>query len=616
MFLSMMFSFGFNGMRTRDELLINSSGDKSSVIILTYIQGCLAVKSNDIQIEICRILVVEDDDIDRLAIKRALKYQRVKYDIEFCYLVSDTQPFVDNGKFDVILTDMSLPDSSGMETVCSLVHLFPKVPVVVLSGTDNDDIALEAVHCGAQDYLPKKYLSDAGLITRTIRHAMERFQLKLGLEKTRERELYFAQYDQCTSLPNRALFFDRLQQTISHAKRINEPFTLLFIDLDRFKQVNDRFGHAAGDKVLESVAIRMKSVLRESDTVARFGGDEFITILPNTSGNEDVSEVCHTLIKEINLPVLIEDKQCSVGASVGISYYPEHGYLSEDLIKNADVAMYHAKQRGRNQVQFFNYELFIKNNDLTKTENTLREALEDSSESFKLHFQPKMDLKSNILVGVEALIRWHHQDLGIVYPDKFMPLSESIGLREVIDIWFLEEVCKTLVNWRSRKEALRLAINLSSSSLNNIDLISGVIEPIFKKYGVKGQDIEIEINESVLMGNDKIYDRLLDLKAFGFSLTVCHFGIGLSNLNKINFSPIDSIKLDKSLICDETDDFKKKNLFKGVVALAQAFDMKVIAVCVETQQQKNFLTQVGCHYGQGSYWARASEQWTPTLEKA
>ncbi len=602
-------------MRARNELLINTSGDKSNVILLTYIQGCLAVKPNDNQTEICRILVVEDDDIDRLAIKRALKHQRVKYEIEFCYLVCDTQSLIDNCIFDVILTDMSLPDSTGMETIRSLVHLFPKVPVVVLSGTDNDDIALEAVHCGAQDYLPKKYLSDAGLITRTIRHAMERFQLKIGLEKTRERELYFAQYDQCTSLPNRALFFDRLQQTISHAKRVTASFTLLFVDLDRFKQVNDRFGHAAGDKVLERVAIRMKGVLRESDTVARFGGDEFIIILPNTSGNEDVNEICNALIKEINLPVIIEDKQCSVGASVGVAYYPEHGYLSEDLIKNADIAMYHAKQRGRNQVQFFNYELFIKNNDLTETENSLREALDNCTECFKLHFQPKMALENNTLVGVEALIRWHHKDLGIIYPDKFMPLSERIGLRGVIDNWILEEACKTLVNWGDKKDALKLAVNLSSSSLNNVDLITGIIAPMFKKYGVKGQNIEIEINESILIDNDKIYDRLLDLKSFGFSLTLCHFGIGLSNLNKINFSPIDSIKLDKSLICDETDDLKKKNLFKGIVALAQAFDMKVIAVCVETQEQKDFLTQVGCHFGQGSYWARASEQWAPIFGK-
>lgn len=426
--------------------------------------------------ETCRILVIEDDDIDRLAIKRALKHQRIKYEIVFCYLVSETQGLVGTQVFDVILTDMSLPDSQNMETIRSIVHLFPKTPIVVLSGTDNDDIALEAVHCGAQDYLPKKYLKDADLISRTIQHAMERFQLKLGLEKIRERELFFAHYDQCTLLPNRVLFFDRLTQQISHAKRVHETFSLLFIDLDKFKQVNDSFGHGAGDKVLQTVAKRLSALLDEGDTVARFGGDEFIVLLPKRVSELSITAFCHLLIEKINEPVLVDGHHCTVGASIGVADYPRHGELGEELIKSADLAMYYAKQRGRNQVQFFNFDLYIKDHGLNEIESALKNELRNNSNNFKLDFQTKVNLGTDEIVAVESFFRWHHHELGTVYSDRFMPLTERMSLMRLVDTWFLESSCKALKQWKKQHQDVKLVINLSAASLTDINFTEGILK--------------------------------------------------------------------------------------------------------------------------------------------
>ncbi|EAQ64468.1 response regulator [Marinomonas sp. MED121] len=308
--------------------------------------------------EVYRVLVVEDDDIDRVAIKRALRNQSVEYCLVFSYLMSEVKNLVENHSFDVVLTDMNLPDSAGLLTIQTIVELFPSIPVIVLSGTDSDEMALEAVHSGAQDYLHKNYLADASLITRTIRHAMERFQLKLGDEKRQEKALLSAQYDPCTKLPNRALLFDRMDQIITNAKRDRSSFTVLFIDLDEFKNVNDCFGHDAGDKVLISVATRMQHMLRESDTVSRFGGDEFVVILPNSADCLSIKKISQALIKAINLPVIIDGQSCSVGASIGVSFYPEHGVQPKRLIKNADLAMYQAKENGRNKVQVFSYDLY------------------------------------------------------------------------------------------------------------------------------------------------------------------------------------------------------------------------------------------------------------------
>jgi len=559
-----------------------------------------------------RVLLLEDDSIDCRAILRALKKSLSSFECDSVCLLSEAKELAESKTYDIILTDMNLPDSNGIETVTSLLAIVGKTPIVILSGTDDDTIALEAVHAGAQDFISKRYINDVGLINRTLRHAIERHQLKLGLEKTRDRERFLAHYDQCTSLPNRVLFLDRIQQAVIQARRSGSVFALFFVDLDRFKHVNDSIGHAAGDEVLRLVGARMKSLVRDSDTVARFGGDEFVVILQFSNDHSAMQNLAERMIKEINQPIPYGHHQCAVGASIGVACYPSHAQSPEHLLKNADMAMYEAKKKGRNQVQFFNQNMSEQQSRSFSIEQALQNALRDPDQHFKLHFQPRVNLINGEVRAVEALIRWNDSKIGNIPPDQFIPLAEDLGLIEKIDEWVLRTACEKASQWNSENTVVRIGVNISGRSFNRQDFVKQVVEPQLKEHGISGCALEFEITEGVLLAeNQHLLEQLRAIKALGITLAIDDFGTGFSSLNYLNRFPIDTLKIDGSFICDEQSKKSEKALLKAIIALGEALSMNVVAECVETRLQAQYLQSLHCDEGQGYYWCKPILDWRP-----
>ncbi len=555
-----------------------------------------------------QVLLLEDDEIDYRAVCRAL----TGCDVDVINLLAGVTLPVCQKKYDIVLSDMNLPDSKGLSTISALISLIGKTPLVVLSGNEDDHIALEAVQAGAQDFISKKYISDKGLLNRTLRHAIERHQLKLALEDVRDRERFLAYYDQCTSLPNRLLFLDRLVQSILHAERHKDNLALMFVDLDRFKHVNDSAGHAAGDQVLRCVGQRMKSLIRDSDTVARFGGDEFVIILQKSDDQAAMQRLAGKIIDEIGKSISYGRHQCTVGASIGIACYPAHGITPEQLLKNADIAMVEAKNQGRNQYQCFNEALFEKRSRFFGLEKALREALAAPDNNFELHFQPRVEFSSNNVDSVEALIRWNHDTLGNIRPDQFIPLAEDLGLIEQIDAWVLDQACQKIVQWKSLDSDVKIGVNISGCSFNHSRFVVDVIEPILSKHNVCGRNLELEITEGVLLiDTQQTYERLQAIKNLGISLAIDDFGTGFSSLSYLNSFPIDTLKIDGSFICDHSSDKKDQCLLKAIISLGEALDMKVVAECIETDAQRDFLIKLSCNEGQGYLLGKPDRAWEP-----
>lgn len=559
-----------------------------------------------------RALLIEDDDIDYRALRFALDQGAFAIQCDRVHLLSDAQASAAAFGYDIIIADLNLPDSRGLATITSLLDVAAGSPIVVLSAMEDDVIALEAVQAGAQDYISKQYITDAPLINRTLRHAMERHQHKISIEDIRNRERFLAHYDQCTSLPNRLLFLDRIQQTVTQAQRNQNKFALFFIDLDRFKHVNDVLGHNAGDEVLRCVAERMKGQIRDSDTVARFGGDEFVLILQLSDNHDAMERLAKNIVAQINEPIFYGNHQCTVGASVGIACYPRHGHSAECLIKNADMAMYDAKRKGRNQVQFFTHELFEQQSYFFTMEKALREAIQAPEEHFSLHYQPRIELSSGAILAAEALIRWQHPTMGDIHPDQFIPLAEDLGFIEIIDQWVLESACKKSVEWQQVGKNVCISVNISGRSFNSPHFVSKVVKPILSRHQLPGHKLEMEITEGVLLSDSKqVLEQLKALKDLGIRLAIDDFGTGFSSLSYLNRFPIDILKIDGSFVCDNTSTRSEKALLKAIIAIGEALDMNIIAECVETQTQYEYLIGLGCHEGQGYYWHKPSPNWNP-----
>lgn len=560
------------------------------------------------------ILLIEDDDIDRKLIKRALNYVR---DIRFIFSsaanIHEALQYLDHNQYDIIVTDLKLPDSSNMETVNSLLSHHKKIPIVILSGINDESLALSAVHAGVEDFIPKQYIGDQNLIVRTIRHAMERHNLKIGLELTRERERYLAHYDQVTTLPNRLLFLDRIFQAVVQAKRTQEPFALCFLDLDRFKIINDTLGHGIGDAVLKVIGERLLQCVRNSDTVARLGGDEFTIILRNASDTEKLKKITQNIIDEINMPIITGRHKCNVGASIGIACFPEHGETTEQLLKNADMAMYEAKHKGRNQFHFFSDNLSEISNKNYELETALRDAIYRPPCQFALHYQPKVNLITQEINSVEALLRWQSPILGNIPPDQFIPLAEDTGLIAKVDEWVLKQACKQLYLWK--KAGLKpttIAINVSGRSFNDETFLNSAVIPMLEKYQTNGTGIEIEITERVLLTDlEQTQRRLIQLKGLGFNIAIDDFGTGFSSLSYLSKLPIDTLKVDGAFICDDKSSKKEQAVLKAIIDLGKALEVNVVAECVETDNQLKLLKQLHCDEGQGWLWGKPSVDWQP-----
>jgi diguanylate cyclase (GGDEF)-like protein/PAS domain S-box-containing protein len=413
---------------------------------------------------------------------------------------------------------------------------------------------------------------------------------------------YLAQHDSLTDLPNRILLKDRLMQSMSLAQRHRQKLAVLYLDVDRFKHINDSLGHGIGDRVLQSVAQRLLVSVRSSDTVSRHGGDEFVILLADEAHAQDAIVSVDKILQALAAPHLIEQHDLSITVSIGIAIYPDDGTDAETLMKHADFAMLHAKDSGRNNYQFFKPEMNVRALERQSLETGLRHALEQ--QQFVLHYQPKINLETGAIVGAEALIRWRHPQRGLVAPGHFIPVAEECGFIVPISRWVLRESCRQARGWQDAGlPPLRIAINASAVELRSKDFAAGV-HAILVETRLDPRYLELEFTEAFLMHDTKSSVTVLrELKEMGVQLVLDDFGTGYSSLSYLKRFPIDTLKIDQSFVRDLTTDADDASIVRAVIGMGESLRMLVVAEGVETREQLAFLREHACPEGQGFYFS-------------
>ncbi|MGI2183501.1 EAL domain-containing protein [Shewanella oncorhynchi] len=416
-------------------------------------------------------------------------------------------------------------------------------------------------------------------------------------KKAEEDLRFLASFDTLTGLPNRTLFQDRLNHAITQAHRANNIVALLFLDLDRFKHINDSMGHHVGDLLLKAVARRLQNAVRDGDTVARLGGDEFTIILEGVAKTKAATLISEKVLRAFQTPFLLDDKTLTISTSIGISLYPNDADNADSLIKFADTAMYHAKSSGRNNFQFYTSKLNEIATRHVQLESGLKEAIQ--RKELSLVYQPKFCLRDGSLTGLEALLRWYHTELGPISPVEFIPLAEETGIITQIGHWVINHACQQLAEWNSLGfNGITIAVNLSARQLK-ADIIS-TIEVALAVSGLPAQSLELELTESMIMGNPQESVSILSkLKALGLTIAVDDFGTGYSSLSYLKRFPIDTLKIDREFVRDITNDPDDAAITSAIIALAHSLELNVVAEGVETQEQLNFLAMQGCDQVQG-----------------
>jgi len=415
--------------------------------------------------------------------------------------------------------------------------------------------------------------------------------------------VHLAQHDSLTDLPNRTLFSARLTDAIAAAHRYRRKLAVLYLDLDRFKYVNDSLGHAMADRVLQSVASRLLASVRASDTVSRQGGDEFVILLSEVAGAQDGAVSAEKILQAVRTLHRIDQHDLHLTASIGIATYPADGTEAEALMKNADFAMYHAKDSGRNTYQFFKSDMNVCALERQSLEVDLRRALENRE--FELHYQPKVNLETGAITAVEALIRWRHPQRGLVPPAQFIPVAEACGVIVPIGRWVLGEACRQSRAWRDAGLApIRIAINVSPLELRDRDFVA-TVRATLQKTSLEPCCLELELTETFLMQDTTVTAAVLEaLKDLGVTLALDDFGTGYSSLSRLQRFPIDTLKIDQSFVRDLTSHADAAGIVSAVIGMGNSLHMRVVAEGVETREQLTFLQQRGCPEGQGYYFSR------------
>jgi diguanylate cyclase (GGDEF)-like protein/PAS domain S-box-containing protein len=689
--------------------------------------------SNDI------ILLIEDNPGDAELVKRTLTNVVFgPFELEWVKNLSDGLQRIMKGGIAAVITDLSLPDSQGMATLDALLQAMARVPILVLSCVDDEDVASQSLQHGAQDYLPKNHLNkytlsrslrnmidrkiaedtlfiekeraqvtlnsigDAVLCTDTSgkvtylniiaekmtgwsrveasgRAVAEVFKIidgesrqpaqnpmnlaiakneTLGLSancilvrrdgyesaiedsaapihdrdgqctgavivfhdvsKAREMALqmtHTAHHDFLTSLPNRLLLNDRITHAIASVGRNSRKLAVLFLDLDHFKHINDSLGHSVGDQLLQSVSERLMDCVRCSDTVSRQGGDEFVVLVSDLKRPEDAIHTLTRMFIMLSRPYSIGPNELHISASIGVSVYPDDGLDAETLIKNADTAMYQAKENGRQSYQFFKASMNTRAVERQSIEESLRHALE--RQEFMLHYQPKVNLKTGEITGAEALIRWTHPTRGRVPPGQFISVAEDSGLILPIGNWALREACTQARAWLDAGFLFgTMAVNVSAVQFRDNNF-SEIIFTILRETGLEPEHLELELTETVLMGRVESTESILKtLGAHGVQLAIDDFGTGYSSLSYLRKFPIDTLKIDQSFVHQITSPNADTTIVTAVISMGRSLNLRVIAEGVETQEELAFLQHEQCDEAQGYYFSRpvAPQQFATLLK--
>ncbi len=423
-------------------------------------------------------------------------------------------------------------------------------------------------------------------------------QRRVELEQANRELAHRAFHDALTGLPNRVMLRDRLSHAIDRAERNGQPLAVMFIDLDRFKAINDTLGHRIGDEVLRGVAARIASQLRKSDTVAREGGDEFLVLLEDIGSASNAAAVAGKLLHALSEPYQVEGRHLHCSGSIGVALYPDDGSDAGELIRHADAAMFDSKGEGRNRVHFFSNESWQRIEQRFSMEAELRVALDEGQ--FSVYYQPQVELGSGRIRGAEALIRWHHPRRGLVSPAEFIPLAEEVGLIVPIGEWVLDTVCAQMADWIARFGwSPSVSVNISARQLQMQDFAQGVQDAL-DRHRLPPQLLELELTEHSLMQQHQRAAELLDgLKRQGVRLVLDDFGTGYSNLMTLSSMPFDMLKVDRSFVCGLGDTPQSRALVSMIIALAAQLQLKVVAEGVETPDQQALLIRLGCDFVQG-----------------
>lgn len=555
-----------------------------------------------------RILLVDDD----IQIRRLLS--ELLFDDYACTEAGSAEEaltLLREIEFDIVLSDINLGGMSGLDLVPLILRDNPEAVVVMISGEQAIESAIEAMRAGAFDYIMKpldlRHVEAA--VKRALNHGRlrkERERYKEQLEDLlRERTAQvnrLAFYDPCTELPNRFLFEDRLSQTLA-ASDSDQTVAVLFITLDQFKKVNDTLGHNRGDRLLALTADRLKNLISERDTVARFGSDEFALLLTQVSDSTAVSDVMAGIVESLRSPFDVNGNEVFATLSVGVALFPQHGIDGHALLKNAGAALYRAKRAGGNTCMFYSPDMQERASQRFRLETGLRRALDNNE--FVLRYQPRVCIDTQRITGVEALLRWEHPQLGTISPAEFIPLAEDTGLIIPIGEWVLRTACLQNREWQQRGlEPVRIAVNISARQFQQAD-IAKVVVTALDTAKISPQDLELELTESSIMNNaDFAVKVLTELKQMGVEITVDDFGTGFSSLGYLKRLPLDALKIDQSFVRDATTDPDDAALVMAVVTLGHNMRLKVIAEGVETEEQLRFLHLLRCDEIQGYLFSR------------
>lgn len=548
-----------------------------------------------------RLLLVDDDELDRMAVVRVLQSPKLIKDIVHASTAVSALKLFEEETFDVVLLDYRLPDMECLDVLNKLTHHANKhAAVVILTGmVDDDVIERDCIVAGAQDFLLKQELSQRHL-TKALVHAQARHALNQQLMETYARLKYLAENDPMTGLSNRHYFEDHLRTAIARAVRFDSKVGLLFLDIDNFKLINDSLGHDIGDQLLQQVANRLLDVIREGDIVCRLGGDEFAIIVHDIETETSLAVLAQRILDNLRVPITLAKTQHFISCSIGISTYPSCAQNAEDMLKHADLAMYHVKRMGRNGFHFFTETLQEKVMNKIALEQQLRSGTLQSQ--LLQYYQPVINAKDFNVCGAEMLVRWNHPLRGILPPSEFLEDIEELGFLSAIDIENMRLACGQLAEWRSTglvNDTFVLAVNASEQLIKEEDFYD-VIKSDLDNVSLLGSNLSIEVTEGVLVSDfDKTSAILNLIKHYGVKVAIDDFGTGYSSMAYLKWLPASILKVDRSFVQNVPESAADCRVLKAIIVLAKSLDLDVIVEGVETIEQARLCCQYGADMFQG-----------------
>jgi diguanylate cyclase (GGDEF)-like protein len=555
------------------------------------------------------ILIIDDDEPVRRLLNHLLSPNN---DCTTVGSAEEALTILNSIDFNLVISDINMGGISGLALVPKVLKKTPDTVVVMISGQQTIDSAIEAMRAGAFDYMTKpldfRHVENA--VARALYHhqlLVQKRRYETGLEelvKERTAEIeHLAFHDKLTDLPNRALFADRCTQALAIAKRTQSLVAVMLVSIDRFKQVTEGLGHAAGDVMLTEAAARLQCCITRGDTVARFEGDEFALLLSNVNETADLAEITRAIVEGFKTPFHLDSQEVYVTASIGISLFPSNGLDSSTILRNAEGALYRAKKQGGNNSQFYAADMNSLARKRLALETSMRRAIK--KEEFIVHYQPVVNLASGNVVGSEALVRWQHPELGLLPPGKFIGLAEDTGLILDISDFVMRAACASTRAWQDGGFGrLRIAVNISARHFQQTDFAERLVE-ILSETRLDPTCLELELTETSIMENTESAAELLgQIRRLGVTVAIDDFGTGYSSLSYLKNLPIDTVKLDRSFVMGATTDPDDAALVMAIVTLAHNLRLRVIAEGVETVEQLAFLRLLRCDEAQGYLFGR------------